>query len=325
MSKHKIGKIFLTDSKLPLPVILKINDTWLKGGLFDLFSWPYLTNTILFNSGKKHPLHNYLSYEIEELADMHNTKQIIAFVSMLEGYPKEIESGLKNRFPGQEIKIVKYFTKNDTIEANFEGETEVFSNEIIPEMFLLCSDGRLIKIIYEYYKEKLGREFNFHHACQPGTSIWMTLSPRSKEMKNSIKLYTDRYQIGSLANIHHGKDCGRFLQYYCIGGDVNPERALKQHEKDMLRTCLKFERMNHKYRGHRPKNIINVISMYFEFDEKNNMLRIHVYGLTKNDKLELERISLTEYSFDFRIYKFINDKKKNEDTISLEEKTQVLI
>lgn len=315
MLRHKIGKIFLSDSKLSIDSMIEINNKWFGEGLFDLVSYPGLTNKILFNV-KKHPLNNYLLYEIDELVDMHKIKEIVVFVSTLEGYPKNIEIGLMNRYPEQEVRVVKYFIKETTIEASFEEKRECFDYAMKPEMFLLCSDGRLIRIMYEYYKEIYAEKFCFHHACQPGATIWMTMSPRSKEMKNIIKAHIDYYQIHQLKNIHHGKDCGRFLQYHCVGGDINSERALKQHKENMLRTWLKFEKMNHQYRGHVPENHFRTLSIYFEFDEKDSILRICSFAPAFNKKIELVQSNCKEYRFDFENYKFI----KNE----AEEKIEVL-
>ena len=322
MSKHDIETIVMADSNFPISIIDKIIKDRFGGGLYDILS---LLNLIeLFSSDKEEAIKNWQIHELKELRRMHGTKNIIVFVPSTESNSRKIEADLKSDLRNIKINIVKYCTKDNIIEVNFEGKKECFPNNIINSICLICSDGRLIRIMSEYYKKFIGYDFNFRHICQPGTSAWATMSPASNDILESIKNHIERYKTKDLIIAHHGPDCGRFIQYHRIAShvDIDSERALKQHKENILRTCFKLEGFGRKLQRNNSDICLEHMVYYFEFNKENNILLVYVfmYHRDNNGPPQLINISCVEHKFDFSTYKFINDG----NIIPKEEKTQVL-
>jgi hypothetical protein len=285
---------------------------WFGGGLFDVFSFPNLignnSNGILFRDKIKHPLQNYMLYELRELIDMHKTKKIVVFVSLLEGYPKEdiysktIEYSLIHEYPDVEISVVEYFAKGDKIEAYFKRKIGIYDNRITSELYFLCSDGRLIQIACEYSEKILKQEFCYHHICIPGTTTWITMSPQRKKMLELLRDHINYYLIHKLVNVHHGPDCGRFVQYHCIEGQINPKKAFIQHMENIKLSSQKLRKLKQILRRQNPDNHFNTLFQYYELDEKNGIIRtqIPVFNEETQDIILIK----SENKFDFSTYNF---------------------
>ena len=296
MSLCKICRLVLSNSNVPMGLISEIVTDFLGDGLFDIISFPELMDEILIRKkNKKNPLENYLFFQISELLDMHNIEEIIMFVPHYKN-SENLLVDLDKRFPKTKKHVLIYNISGGKMEVGYNKIIRKYKYHIEPYLYLLCSDGRMVKIL----SSQKNTEINFsggkngHHICNPGSTYWMSLNPRRKKMIDHISGYIQNYYLKELFILHHGPDCGEVVEYHRISGKINSKRALKQHRTNMEIAWKIFKHLDHK---------MNIIAVYFEFKKRIQILKEYKFFLKSHEGLV--QISSRNYLLNFKTFELI--------------------